>query len=115
MSSAHDVERLHGVLAAHCRDVGRNVDEIIVSEQTMLVIGADEETFDGKMQMAKAVLGHFADVEKVAVQGTPERVIAGLREKMAKGVTDFALMFGDMGQPDSLELFATKVMPVLRS
>lgn len=114
MNAAHDVERLHGVLASHCAELGRNVDDIVVSEQTMLVIGKDEETFQSKLAMARAVLGHFADIDKVAVAGTPDRVIAGLRAKMDRGVTDFALMFGDLAQPESLELFAKEVMPALR-
>ena len=114
MNAAHDVERLHGVLASHCRDAGRDVSEIIVSEQTMVVIGADEEAFQGKLAIAKAVLGGFADVDRVAVAGTPDRVIAGLRAKMARGVTDFAVMFGDLGLDETLTLFAEEVMPALR-
>jgi alkanesulfonate monooxygenase SsuD/methylene tetrahydromethanopterin reductase-like flavin-dependent oxidoreductase (luciferase family) len=114
MNAAHDVERLHGVLAAHCHEAGRDVGEIIVSEQTMVVIGADEEAFQAKRGMAKAMLGGFADVDKVAVAGTPDRVIAGLRAKMARGVTDFAVMFGDLGMDETLDLFAKEVMPALR-
>jgi F420-dependent oxidoreductase-like protein len=114
MNSAHDVERLHGVLAGHCRDVGRDVDEIVVSEQCMVVIGADDEAFQAKLGMAKAVLGGFADIDGVAVAGTPGRVVDGLRAKVARGVTDFAVMFGDLGQEDSLALFAREVIPALR-
>jgi len=114
MNAAHEVERLHGVLAEHCRDAGRDVGEIIVSEQTMVVIGADEQAFQAKLAMARVVLGGFADVDKVAVAGTPERVVAGLRAKMARGVTDFAVMFGDLGMDDTLELFAREVIPALR-
>jgi F420-dependent oxidoreductase-like protein len=114
MNSADDVERLRGVLAAHCAEIGRDVNEIIVSEQTIVVIGADEQTFQQKLAMAKAVLGGFADIDKVAVAGTPDRVIAGLRAKMARGVTDFAVMFGDLAQEETLALFANEVMPALR-
>jgi F420-dependent oxidoreductase-like protein len=114
MNSADDVERLHGVLAQHCRDEGTSVDDIIVSEQTLVVLGADEAAFQSKLAMARAVLGGFADVDRQAVAGTPGRVIEGLRAKMARGVTDFAVMFGDLGQDDSLTLFAKEVMPALR-
>ena len=114
MNSAHEIERLHGVLAAHCREAGRDVGEIIVSEQMIVVIGADEEAFQAKLAMARVVLGGFADVDKMAVAGTPERVIAGLRAKMARGVTDFAVMFGDLGMDETLELFAREVIPALR-
>lgn len=114
MSSAHEVERLHGVLASHCKDVGRDVSEIVVSEQTLVVIGATEAEFETKFETAKVMLGGFADVGQVAVAGTPDRVIAGLRAKMARGVTDFAVMFGDLGLDDTLEMFARKVIPALR-
>ncbi|MFN2375523.1 MAG: TIGR03560 family F420-dependent LLM class oxidoreductase [Candidatus Binatia bacterium] len=114
MNSAHEVERLRGVLAGHCRDLGRDVSEIVVSEQTMVVIGADEDAFQAKLATAKAMLGGFADIDKVAVAGTPDRVVAGLKAKMAHGVTDFAVMFGDLGLDETLELFAAEVMPALR-
>jgi alkanesulfonate monooxygenase SsuD/methylene tetrahydromethanopterin reductase-like flavin-dependent oxidoreductase (luciferase family) len=89
------------------------VDDIVVSEQTLVVIGADEAAFQSKLAMARAVLGGFADIDRQAVAGTPGRVIEGLRAKMARGVTDFAVMFGDLGQDDSLTLFAREVMPAL--
>lgn len=114
MNSAHEIERLHAVLATHCREAGRNVDDIIVSEQMMVVIGADEESFQAKRAMAKAMLGGFADIDKVAVAGTPDQVVAGLRAKMSRGVTDFAVMFGDLGMDETLTLFAREVMPALR-
>ena len=114
MNAAHDVERLLCVLAAHCTTEGRNIDDIVVSEQTIVVIGADEEAFQAKLDLAKAMLGGFADIDKVAVAGTPDRVIAGLKAKMAKGVTDFAVMFGDLGMEDTVELFAREVIPALR-
>ncbi|HYB98307.1 MAG TPA: TIGR03560 family F420-dependent LLM class oxidoreductase [Candidatus Limnocylindrales bacterium] len=114
MTNAPEIERLREVLASHCTAIGRDVSEIIVSEQTMVVVGADEEAFQQKMGMAKAVLGGFADVEKVSVQGTPDRVIAGLREKVSRGVQDFAIMFGDLASEETLELFATKVIPAFR-
>ena len=114
VNSAPEVERLHGVLAAHCAEVGRNVDEIVVSEQTIVVLGANEIEFKAKLEMAKAVLGGFADIDRYAVAGTPDRVIAGLRAKMDRGVSDFAILFGDMGHEETLTLFAQEVMPALR-
>ncbi len=114
MNNAHEVERLCGVLAAHCSDIGRDAGEIVVSEQMMVVIGATEAEFETKFETAKVMLGGFADVGAVAVAGTPDRVIAGLRAKMDRGVTDFAVMFGDLGLDDTLELFAREVMPALR-
>ncbi len=64
--------------------------------------------------MAKMMIGSWVDIKKMALLGTPEQIISGLQEKIAKGVTDFAVLFGDLGMPDSLELFAEKVIPALR-
>lgn len=114
MNSAHDVERLHGILAAHCRDADRNVDDIIVSEQMLVVMGATEDEFQTKLATAKAMLGGFADIDRVGVLGTPDRVIAQLRTRMDRGVTDFAVMFGDLGMNETLELFSREVMPAIR-
>lgn len=114
MNAADDIARLRGVLADHCRDVGRNVDDIIISEQTIVVLGADEEALQAKMAVARTMLGGFADVDEVAVAGTPERVVEGLKAKMARGVSDFAVLFGDLGMDDTLDLFAGTVMPALR-
>lgn len=114
MNSAHEIERLHGVLAAHCADEGRDVSQIVVSEQMLVVMGADEAAFEDKLSVAKMMLGGFADIDRVGVLGTPDRVVAQLRGKMARGVTDFAVMFGDLGLEETLRLFAREVMPALR-
>ncbi|MBI5505520.1 MAG: TIGR03560 family F420-dependent LLM class oxidoreductase [Deltaproteobacteria bacterium] len=114
MNSAHEIERLQGVLASHCARIGRDPGDIVVSEQTMMVLGADEEAFEAKLSMAKALLGHFAEIDKVAVAGTPERVIAAMKAKIDCGVSDFAILFGDLAMPESLELFAREVVPALR-
>jgi F420-dependent oxidoreductase-like protein len=114
MNSAHEIERLQGVLASHCRDAGRDASSIVVSEQMIVVVGADEASFEAKRAMAKQMLGGFADIDAVAVMGTPDRVVEGLRAKMAKGVTDFAVMFGDLGMDETVDLFAAEVMPKLR-
>ena len=50
----------------------------------------------------------------MAVCGTPDRVAEGLRAKMRAGVSDFAIVFGDLGMPDTLELFMREVAPGLR-
>lgn len=113
MNAAADIERLRTVLAKHCDDVGRDVGEITVSEQTVVVIGKDEEDYKFRRSIAERVAGSFADLDEYAVAGTPDVVIDGLRKKMSAGVTDFALIFGDFGMPDTLELFATEVMPQL--
>ena len=96
-----------------CEDGTREGYAIVHTDRTAFLVKGDYREI-AKLVMAKAMLGGFADIDKVAVAGTPERVVAGLREKMARGVTDFAVMFGDLGLDETLELFARDVMPALR-
>ncbi len=115
MNSAFDIERLQAVLAEHCRSVGRDVSEIVVSEQLPVVMGVDEADYRAKREIAEMLIGGWVPIDEVAVVGTPDRVLEGLRAKAAKGVTDFALLFGDLGMDDTLELFATEVMAPLKA
>lgn len=116
MNSAPEIPRLREVLAGHCAAVGRNPEEIVTSEQTVVVMGKDGKDYEEKRKLADLLVGGFADLDTVAVAGTPDDVIAGLRAKMEnKGVTDFAILFGDFGMDDTLELFASQVLPALAS
>ncbi len=114
MDSGADIPRLRQVLAAHCETVGTEVDDIIVSEQTVVVLGEDKAGYQMKRSLADMMIGSFAKLDKVGVLGTPDDVIAGIKAKMEGGVTDFTVLFGDMGMEDTLALFAKEVMPALR-
>jgi F420-dependent oxidoreductase-like protein len=115
MNAAPEIPRLREVLADHCAKIGRDPAEIITSEQTVVVLGKDRKEYEAKRELAELLVGGFADLNTVAVAGTPDDVIAGLRAKIQdKGVQDFAILFGDFGMDDTLELFAEKVMPALR-
>jgi F420-dependent oxidoreductase-like protein len=115
MNSAHELPHKLEVLRSHCADAGRNPDEITVSEQVLVVLGADDADFQQRWTMAKQMLAGFADLDAVAVRGTPDAVVEGLRAKAAKGVSLFTIMFGDMAPPETLRLFGERVLPALRS
>lgn len=101
-------------LRRHCEAVGRNPDEIEVSEQCVFVLGKDEADLQQKMAAAKALLGHTFDIERTALAGTPEQLIEAIRNRHAQGVSFFIALFGDLNQPETLELFAREVMPAFR-
>ena len=63
---------------------------------------------------AKKTLGGVFDLEKTAFRGTPEQVTEQLRERVEVGVTFFTFLLSDFFAPESLELFAEKVIPALR-
>src|SRR6185295_17685222 len=101
------------ILRSHCAAVGRDPATITVAEQVLVVLGKDEADFEQRWTMAKQFFGGFADLDAVAIRGTPEQVVAGLREKMDHGVQLFTIMFGDLAPVETLRLFGDRVLPAL--
>ena len=113
-AAAHKIEQKWGVITDHCQAVGRNPEEIEISEQTLVVLGKDKQDFESKYPTSKKTLGRLADLEKCGVCGDPAGVIDSLREKNKKGVSLFTVMFSDMAQDDflaTLKVFADEVIP----
>ena len=102
------------VLREHCASVGRDPDEIEVSEQCVIVIGRDEKDFSQRWSAAQQMLGSVFDLEKTAFRGTPDQVVEQLQKRREQGVTFFTFLLGDFHAPESLELFAEKVVPAFR-
>ncbi len=100
-------------LERHCQTEGRPRSEIAISEQVAVVLAADETALRGKRELAQMLIGGFVDLDTMAVCGTPDQVAAALHRKQAAGVEDFAVLFGDLGMPETLELFAREVLPAL--
>jgi alkanesulfonate monooxygenase SsuD/methylene tetrahydromethanopterin reductase-like flavin-dependent oxidoreductase (luciferase family) len=113
MNAAHEIAHKLEVLRSHCAEIGRDPSAITVSEQVIVVLGADEAAFAAKWAFAKQLLGGFADLDAVAVRGTPDQVVEGLRAKAAKGVQLFTIMFGDLAAPETIRLFGERVLPAL--
>jgi alkanesulfonate monooxygenase SsuD/methylene tetrahydromethanopterin reductase-like flavin-dependent oxidoreductase (luciferase family) len=113
MNAAAELPHKLDVLRSHCAEIGRDAAEITVAEQTIVVIGADDADFKNRWAMAKALLAGFADLDAIAVRGTPDAVADGLRAKAANGVRLFTIMFGDMAPVETLRLFGEKVIPAL--
>jgi F420-dependent oxidoreductase-like protein len=112
----HTVDKIaehRDALAKHCEKIGRDPGQIVISEQVGCVIGSDEKDYQSKRELAQMLLGSFGDIDEIAVNGTPDRVVEGFRKKMEAGVTEFTILFGDFGTAETLELFATEVMPKL--
>ena len=114
INAAADLPHKLDVLRAHCGEVGRDPATITVSEQVSVVWGKDDDDFKRRWGMAKAFLGSFADLDAVAVRGTPEAVAAGLRVKIERGVRLFTIMFGDLAPAETIRLFGEEVIPRLR-
>ena len=102
------------VLAGHCETVGRPFEEIGRSVHRMAVIGRDRHDLRSKLEVAAmrraGTPEEFAD-EHLA--GTVDQIVDVMGAYAEAGCSDMILYFYDMGEFDSLELFATDVMPQL--
>ena len=110
-NAALELEHKLAVLKQHCEAFGRDPAAIEVSEQTIVVLGRTEKDLRAKLQFAKRALGTVFDIDKTALRGTPDQLIEAIQARSRQGVTFFTMLFGDLNQPDTLELFAEKVAP----
>jgi F420-dependent oxidoreductase-like protein len=108
---AHALPQKLEILKRHCDAIGRDPQTIEVSEQCVMVLGHDEKDLRQKTQFAKQALGATFDIEKTALRGTPDQLIEAIHNRNRQGVTLFTTLFGDLNQPETLELFASEVAP----
>lgn len=99
------------VLKRHCGAIGRDPQTIEVSEQSIMVLGSNQQDLRNKVQFAKQAFGATFDIDKTALCGTPDQLIEAIESRSRQGVSFFTTLFGDMNQPETLELFASKVAP----
>ena len=103
------------VLAGHCEAAGRDYDEIGRTCHRMSVIGRDEADLRRKLDIAagrrQSTPEEFAEEHFVA---TVAQAVEEMGLFIAEGCAEMILYFYDMGEGDSLELFASEVIPQLR-
>jgi probable F420-dependent oxidoreductase len=102
-----DIADLTATLKEHCTAVGRDFNQIEVSEQLLVCMGASAEEVERKWQGASK-MRPFATT---AIKGTPPELIAALKDRVAKGVRTFIVFFSDGSAPQTVETFAKEVMP----
>jgi alkanesulfonate monooxygenase SsuD/methylene tetrahydromethanopterin reductase-like flavin-dependent oxidoreductase (luciferase family) len=98
------------VLHNHCKEIGRDINEIAISEQTVCVIAKDKAELEEKLPKAKKRYGFFGDIEKTGIIGTPDECIERITKKVEKGVGKFTIFFSDIMKPETLRFFAREVM-----
>lgn len=108
------VEQL-ATLRAYADEKGANIDDLAVAYQVTMNIGdseAESEAAIGEYigqyypELSKSVdLGNWGPV------GTPDQIVAWLKEFQEAGVTHFVCRFGDMDQFGQTERFAKEVLP----
>ncbi|HXW85410.1 MAG TPA: TIGR03560 family F420-dependent LLM class oxidoreductase [Candidatus Binataceae bacterium] len=95
------------VLKQHCKDVGRDVNTIEISEQLLVCIAKSDDEVEQKWSMAK----NMRPFSITGIKGTPKQIVEQLKARIAMGITTFTIFFSDLAQPPTLELFAHEVMP----
>ncbi|HKW91276.1 MAG TPA: TIGR03560 family F420-dependent LLM class oxidoreductase [Methylomirabilota bacterium] len=104
------------VLAKHCVAVRRDPETIARSLMIPLAIGRDRADVAQRIAAARAVFPQMPDSEAAwreanFLVGTPDEVVASLREWDAAGVQRVMLQMLDQEDLAALELFARHVLP----
>jgi F420-dependent oxidoreductase-like protein len=117
-------KRKSDVLAQHCRDVGRDFDEIVRSANYNVVIGETEKDVRDKLDW---IFAHYRNLvpedeveryrnlfENGPLVGTPEQLVERLGEAEQLGMTYAIGYFMDAAYDrSSIDLFASRVIPEL--
>jgi alkanesulfonate monooxygenase SsuD/methylene tetrahydromethanopterin reductase-like flavin-dependent oxidoreductase (luciferase family) len=96
-------------LKRHCRDVGRDYDEIHQVVRVGVLIGENDR--DVERIKARPETRPLADI---ALVGTPERVTETLLEIVKRGARRLTVNFADVPRPEGTWLFSATVLPHLR-
>ena len=113
--SLAEFEHKLGVLHGECDRIQRDPATLRISEEAMLVIADNETSLGPVLEAAKRRYGNANwGLEAGGYIGTPEQLVEHILGKVARGITHFAFFFHDRATPESLELFATRVMSVVK-
>jgi alkanesulfonate monooxygenase SsuD/methylene tetrahydromethanopterin reductase-like flavin-dependent oxidoreductase (luciferase family) len=96
------------VLKQHCRDVGRDYDEIVQVLASQILIGETEEDVR-RLQERPDV----RPVTSNGIAGTPEQVTERLLAGVAQGAHQLIVSFADTPRTEGTLLFAERVLPHL--
>lgn len=97
-----EVERLFGVLAAHCEALGRPFEEITRCNHVSILIAADEDELAAKKERHPDFTG---------IAGTPETVVERLREYAAVGSQYVTFTLADPEDLEAIRLIGKVVAP----
>lgn len=95
------------VLRSHCERLGRPYEEITRTKQVTVMLARDEA------ELARKREKYTQFVTSPPVIGTPETVIAGLKEYAGAGVQQVIFDMPDATELEPIHLFAETVMPAL--
>ena len=109
-----DVARKREVLVQHCRAVGRDPAEIVVSQQTLAAIGTDAADARRRTAQVFEELGFLDGAPELALTGTPDDIRARVEKNRALGVTAFTLSFGRRPDAEQVHRFGREIVAAYR-
>lgn len=111
-----NLERKVGVLRQHCESIGRDPEEITVSQQCLVTIAPDDAAAGPMIDTAKKIFGgHMGDpTGPLAIAGSPERVKEQIQKHIDLGCTAFVMEFFGRDTKTPAQLFADKVLPAFK-
>jgi alkanesulfonate monooxygenase SsuD/methylene tetrahydromethanopterin reductase-like flavin-dependent oxidoreductase (luciferase family) len=103
-------------LREHCREVGRDFDEITISQQTLVLITRNADDVEPMLQRAERLFGgHMGDVRgPLSIAGTPDTVAQKIQRYAALGCRFFVIEFFGRDTREPAQLFAETVLPRFR-
>jgi F420-dependent oxidoreductase-like protein len=118
--------RKSAILEEHCRDIGRNFDEITRSANFNVIIGATEVEVEQRLDRIRARYERLAPPDRVEdtmrnlrtgpLVGTPEQIVETLTKLKGDGLAYVITYFSDQAYDTSgIELFEREVIPALAS
>lgn len=102
------------VLHAHCRAIGRDPAEILVTQQTLAAIAKDRTDAARRTERVVSELGFLDATPDMALTGTPDEIRARVERHRALGVGGFVMTFGRRTDPEHVRLFAREVAAAYR-
>jgi F420-dependent oxidoreductase-like protein len=113
--SLGEFQQKFDVLKRECDKINRDPATLRISEEAVLVLAESEAELPTIVEQARRRYGFKGwGLEAGGYIGTPERIVAHILSKVARGITNFAFFFHDRATPESLELFATRVITVVK-
>jgi alkanesulfonate monooxygenase SsuD/methylene tetrahydromethanopterin reductase-like flavin-dependent oxidoreductase (luciferase family) len=105
------LEELNGALDAECERIGRDPASIRRSIEAVMVVAPPDRLDDALARARRHYGGPGYGLEEGGFIGTPERVADRITELANAGFSSFVFFTHDRASTQTLELFASEVMP----
>jgi alkanesulfonate monooxygenase SsuD/methylene tetrahydromethanopterin reductase-like flavin-dependent oxidoreductase (luciferase family) len=110
-----ELERKIAALHGHCRALGRDPSTLRVTEEVVLALVERRDQVDAaRAQAERRFAGPGWGFAAGGYCGTPDDIVARLRERARLGVDGVVFFFHDRAEPATLTLLAEEVVPAVK-